>query len=146
MGQRRSNRLFLILVKVVVPALVLCCSLIVYILVSKNDNNAMKKVSSQPVIDSARATEVEVLDATGSTKKALDVVQFLRSKGYDVVEYRRLLNEPIDKSYIIVYNSTKLEDGKKIAALLSIDQKRISTKSDPKALVDISVLIAKDIR
>lgn len=146
MGQQRSKRTFSISPKAVVLFLILCSSISVLLLLSKNDNHSTGKVGSQPIIDAKGATEIEVLDATTSTKKVFDIIHILRSNGFDVVEYRRLHNEPIDKSCIIVYNTTKVEDAKKIATLLSIDPKRITTKVDPKAFVDISVLLAKDIR
>ncbi|MCX7983470.1 MAG: LytR C-terminal domain-containing protein [Bacteroidetes bacterium] len=97
------------------------------------------------VIDARTATEVEILDATGSTRKVFDIVQLLREHGYDVVELRRSANGTLEMSCIVVYNESKKVEAKKIAHLLSIESKRIAVKPDSKAMLDISILLGTDI-
>ncbi len=96
------------------------------------------------IINSKTAPEVEVLDATGSAKSALEIIEKIRAYGYDVVEFRRLSREPIDKSYMVVYNN-KLNEAKKLAKLLGIEEERISNNDKSNPYVDISIIIGKDV-
>lgn len=139
---RHKSRIFVLILSLVG---IFVFGIIVHVFANKEHTSSSIERHSASLIDATSAPEIEVLDATGISKYAVSVVYALRSRGYDVVEFRRLVDEPIDMSHIIVYNN-RMKEAQAIAALLDISSSRVFQVEKSKADVDISIVLGKDCK
>lgn len=127
---------------IVITALALLAT--VYLLANK-DTIILKKESSENLEFYNNAPEVEVLDAVGNMKAAQFITNYIRSKGFDVVELKKNSEGIEDKSFIID-RSGKFDDAKRLALELGILENKVFQILDPKLYLDITVVIGKDFR
>ena len=103
---------------------------------SKNANLTYKPYKIEYVV------QVNVLNASGETGKANVMRQYLRKKGFDVVEignYKKI----VDKSFLIdrAGDTTSI---KNIQNVLGIADNHIKREIDPKLFVKSTIIIGKD--
>jgi hypothetical protein len=102
--------------------------------------------SLDPVRDGdprGRPIQVDVINGSGAAKIGSRYTQYLRSRGYDVVEVRTYHRSDIAQS-IVVARTSNPKNAEKVATALGIDPARIIQEVSPEYFVDVSVLIGKD--
>ncbi|MBP8975474.1 MAG: LytR C-terminal domain-containing protein [Bacteroidetes bacterium] len=139
---RHKSRIFVLILSLVGISIF---GIVMYIFAHKEHTSSLKDHHSTALIDASSAPEIEVLDATGISKYAVSIVYSLRSRGYDVVEFRKVTNEPIDMSHIIVYKNC-MKEAQAIATLLGISPSRVFQVEKSKVDVDISIVLGKDCK
>ena len=87
--------------------------------------------------------QVEVLNGCGVSGLAGDMTQYLRDRGFDVVEVGDL--EVYDQEYTVVYDRIgNLESAKKLARAIGITEERVVQDIKLDEYLDASVVIGKD--
>jgi hypothetical protein len=102
--------------------------------------------SLDPVRDGdprGRPIQVDVINGSGAAKIGSHYTQYLRSRGYDVVEIRTYHRSDIAQS-IVVARTSNPKNAEKVATALGIEPVRIIQEVSPEYYVDVSVLIGKD--
>lgn len=90
----------------------------------------------------ARVIQLDVLNGTGQPKLAQRLTDYLRARGFDVVE---LGNYPssIDATQVLD-RAGNLDAAKQVAAALGLPEERVQQKIDKSLYLDVSVIIGKD--
>ena len=87
--------------------------------------------------------QVEVRNGCGVTGLAYTMTQFLRQRGFDVVEVGDL--PPFDQEVSVVYDRIgDLEAARKLAVAIGIPEDRVIQDLKPEEYLDASVIIGKD--
>lgn len=103
-----------------------------------------------PAVDPSRSEgggviQVDVLNGCGAAGAATGVRDFLRARGFDVVELRNYKSFDVERSIIV----DRVGDGiaaERIATALGIGTGRIVRQINPDYYVDVSIVIGKDYR
>lgn len=92
-----------------------------------------------------RAIQLDVLNATDERGLAQRATDFLREKGFDVVEMGNYLIK--DQDQTIVYDRTgKMDGALSVAEALGVPQEQVIQKIDPTLYIDVTVIIGRDYR
>jgi|WetSurMetagenome_2_1015567.scaffolds.fasta_scaffold28815_3 hypothetical protein len=91
----------------------------------------------------AKAIQVDVLNGCGGAKVGTQFTEYLRHRGYDVVEVRNYHRFDVRHS-IIIARTTNLRNAEKVATALGIAAPHIIQQINPDYFVDVSVLIGHD--
>jgi LytR cell envelope-related transcriptional attenuator len=89
--------------------------------------------------------QVDVLNGCGVSGAATEVRDYLRARGFDVVELRNYKSFDVDRSIVV----DRVGDGvaaDRVAAALGIPGGRIVRQINPDYYVDVSIVIGKDHR
>lgn len=89
--------------------------------------------------------QLDVLNGCGVSGAATGVTQFLRARGYDVVEIRNYKTFDVDHS-LVIDRTGDMETARKVAYALGIDQKNVLQQINHDYYVDVSVIVGKDYR
>ncbi|MGC8594638.1 MAG: LytR C-terminal domain-containing protein [Candidatus Kryptoniota bacterium] len=90
-----------------------------------------------------RVIQVSVENECGQPNVALIFTNFLRRRGFDVVESGN--GSTFDRQITQVVDAAgNLENAKRVASALGVDRSNVVQKIDPHAYVDVKVLIGKD--
>ena len=89
------------------------------------------------------AIQVEVLNAAGGSRIAQRFTDYLRSKGYDVVDVGNAKVRDAERTYIID-RSGNMEAAKALAILLGLPEGRVVRQIDKNLYLDASVIIGRD--
>lgn len=106
-----------------------------------------------PRVDAARESDsgklvgdiiqVEIRNGCGASGVAGTMTQFLRKKGFDVVEVGDY--ETFDEEYSVVYDRIgDLASARKLALALGLPENRVIQEIKPDEYLDASVVIGKD--
>jgi hypothetical protein len=90
-----------------------------------------------------KAIQVDVINGCGGAKVGTQFTQYLRHRGYDVVEVRNYHRFDVRRS-IIVARTTNLRNAEKVATALGIPESQIIQQINPDYFVDVSVVIGHD--
>lgn len=90
----------------------------------------------------ARAIQLDVLNGSGQPKLAQRLTDYLRARGFDVVE---LGNYPssVEATHVLD-RAGNLDAAKQVAAALGIPEEQVQQKIDKSLYLDVSVIIGKD--
>ncbi len=91
----------------------------------------------------SRQLEVEVLDGAGSMRAAQQLTNFIRARGYDVVEMKKNNGEIEDRTFIFD-RSGSLDAARKFATILGVPQDKVFQKIDRNLYLDITLVMGKD--
>ena len=81
---------------------------------------------------------------SGNSKKVSLIIDYLRNKGIDVVEYRKLSSNDSQVSIVIDRNNQK-EKAYNVASILGISSNRVYQKVEKRLLVDCTLVIGNDV-
>ena len=101
----------------------------------------------RPPVDSSKegggVIQVDVLNGCGVTGAATQVRDYLRARGFDVVELLNYKSFDVSESIVV----DRVGDGvaaQKVAAALGLGSGRIVRQINPDYFVDVSIVIGKD--
>jgi hypothetical protein len=103
-----------------------------------------------PPVDPSRGggdgiIQVDVLNGCGVPGAATGVRDYLRARGFDVVELRNYKTFDVEKSVVV----DRVGDGvaaERVASALGLGSGRIIRQLNPDYYVDVSIVIGKDYR
>jgi len=90
-----------------------------------------------------RVIQVDVLNGCGVPGVAIKFTDYLRSRGFDVLEMGNYKSFEVEET-LVVDRSGKIEDAKKVASALGVDSKNIIQQVSKDSYLDCSVIIGKD--
>lgn len=105
----------------------------------------------RPPVDVARdegggtVIQIDVLNGCGVPGAATMVRDYLRARGYDVVELRNYKSFDVEES-LVVDRTGESQAAEKVAYALGISRSRIIRQINPDYFVDVSVIIGKDYK
>lgn len=88
--------------------------------------------------------QLDVLNGTGTPKLGQRCTDYLRARGFDVVEMGNY-KEAVEQTRIID-RAGNIEAAQQVAKALGIPKERVSQHIDRNAYLDVSILIGKDFR
>lgn len=89
--------------------------------------------------------QIDVLNGCGVPGAATAVRDYLRARGYDVVELRNYKSFDVEES-LVVDRTGEGQAAEKVAYALGIRRARIVRQINPDYFVDVSVIIGKDYK
>jgi|WetSurMetagenome_2_1015567.scaffolds.fasta_scaffold218210_3 hypothetical protein len=108
------------------------------------------RVAVSPSVDPIRdgdpqgnPIQVDVINACGTSKVGSQFMQYLRDRGYDVVESRNYHRFDVKRSLVIA-RTKNIRNAEKVAAALGVASPQIIQEINPDFFVDVSVVIGHD--
>jgi hypothetical protein len=89
--------------------------------------------------------QIDVLNGCGIPGAATTVRDYLRARGYDVVEMRNYKSFDVDRS-LVVDRTGDTRSAERVAYALGIGKSEIIHQINPDYFVDVSVIIGKDFK
>jgi hypothetical protein len=89
--------------------------------------------------------QLDVLNGTGTPKLSQRFTDYLRSRGFDVVEMGNYKDSPVELTRVID-RAGNLLAAQQVAEALGIPKERVTQQIDKTAYLDVSVVIGKDFR
>lgn len=90
-----------------------------------------------------RVIQISVRNECGAKDVAMDFTNFLRRRGFDVVETTN--GSMFDRRFTTVVNASgDYQNALRVAEALGVKKENVVTKLDPQSYVDVEVLIGKD--
>lgn len=87
--------------------------------------------------------QITVKNECGAKDVAMDFTDFLRRRGFDVVETTN--GSEFDEQYTTVVNTSgDYKNALRVAEALGVKREHVITNIDPRSYVDVEVLIGKD--
>ena len=114
----------------------------IYVLADRRRSMTNEDRDFVPVVN-GHSLEVEVLDGAGNMRAAQRMTNFLRAKGYDVVEMKKN-NGDVEERTFLFDRSGNLDAAKKLATVLGVSQDKVFQKIDHTLYLDITVVVGKD--
>ena len=90
-----------------------------------------------------RIIQLEVLNGCGAQGAAVAFTDFLRARGYDVVEVRNYKTFDVKES-LVIDRTGELGNAEKVAYALGVRKENIIQQLNPEYYIDVSVVIGKD--
>ena len=90
-----------------------------------------------------RAIQLDVLNGSGEAKLAQRLTDYLRARGFDVVEMGNYKSSDVEASFVLD-RAGNLETAKQVAEALGIPEERVQQQIDKTLYLDVSVVIGKD--
>ena len=90
-----------------------------------------------------RAIQLDVLNGSGQAKIAQRVTDYLRARGFDVVEMGNYKSSDLEAT-IVLDRTGNLEAAKKVASSIGVPADRVKQQIDKSLYLDVSVVIGKD--
>ena len=89
--------------------------------------------------------QLDVLNGTGVTDLAQRFTDFLRARGFDVVEMGNYGESDVEFTRVID-RAGDLQAAKQVAQALGVSEARVTKELDRNAYLDVTVVIGKDFR
>lgn len=102
----------------------------------QDDNTAEKKLLPSQV-------QIEVLNGCGIPGAADKFTEYLRTRGFDVVNKGNYSSFDIDNT-LVIDRSNKAEKAALVAEVLGVENKRIIKQFNYQYFLDVSIIIGKD--
>lgn len=125
--------------RLLLSVVVLAVVVVAVILIGRGDGTAQSEVVLQGRV---HTIQLDVLNATGEAKLAQRVTDYLRSRGFDVVEIGNY-REPLERT-LVVDRTGDAQAAVQVAEALGISPEQVMQKIDKTLYLDVSVLIGKD--
>jgi hypothetical protein len=87
--------------------------------------------------------QLDVLNGCGSSGAALHVTNYLRARGFDVVEMRNFKSFDVGQS-LVIDRAGNLENARRVAYAVGISSDHIIQHINPDYYVDVSVVVGQD--
>ncbi|MDZ7372633.1 MAG: LytR C-terminal domain-containing protein [candidate division KSB1 bacterium] len=133
LGSTLSTAVIWVLVAV---NLVLVASLISRIVSPKNPPRAS--------LESQDSLKVEVLNGCGKPGLAKEVTDYLRNKGFDVVNFGNYHDFNVRKTLVIDRRSMDLHNAQKVASALGVESSEVLAELNETRALDVTVILGKD--
>lgn len=112
----------------------------------------VRRVTVAPSLDATRdgappgkVIQVDVINGCGGSKVGTQFTQYLRNRGYDVVEVRNYHRFDVRNSMVIA-RTANLRNAEKVAIALGVTSPQIIQVINPEYYVDVSVVIGHDFQ
>ncbi len=128
---------------ILIGALVLIVGYLAYSLLERHLLRPPVEVAREP--SGGGIIQIDVLNGCGVAGAATAVRDYLRARGYDVVELRNYKSFDVDES-LVVDRTGENQAAEKVAYALGISRSRIIRQINPDYFVDVSVIIGKDYK
>lgn len=89
------------------------------------------------------AIQLDVLNGSGQPKLAQRMTDFLRARGFDVVEMGNYKSSDVEAT-LVLDRAGNIEAAKQVAAVLGVSAERVQQQIDRSLYLDVSVVIGKD--
>ncbi len=93
----------------------------------------------------AHTIQLDVLNGSGTPKLSRRFTDYLRSRGFDVVEMGNYKDSRIEQTRVID-RAGNLTAAQQVAEALGVPKERVTQQIDRTAYLDVSVIIGKDYR
>jgi len=103
--------------------------------------NAVTPARSVP---SNKKIRVELLNGCGVPLLAMSFAKYLRQNGFDVVDTKNYSSFNVRNTFIMDRVSKKLQNAKRVAKVLGIDDAYIQPKMNPDLQVEVTVVLGAD--
>ena len=142
MGESRKNSkpfsvkdtaLNVVIVVLFVLVIYLCYSFIVRTFI----NPPVDYKSNEKII------QIDVLNGCGTSGIAVKFTDFLRARGFDVLEMGNYKSFDVQET-LVVDRTGNIENAYKVAQALGVDKKNVIKQISPDSYLDCSVVIGKD--
>jgi hypothetical protein len=140
-----------VVLNVSILALIIVCGYLIFSIAiktfSSNDRNPVQitdttdKVTNQPNL----TMQLDVRNGTGEDGIAKMFTDYLREKGFDVVEMGNYNTDDQEKSLVLDRKGNK-QNCKKIAQALGVSDKNVIQQINKDLLIDATVVIGKDYK
>ena len=104
--------------------------------------------SGEPEITSGgrvRAIQLDVLNGSGETGLAQRMTDYLRARGFDVVEMGNYKTSDVEETTVLD-RVGNIEAAQQVAAAIGIPEERVQQQLDKSLYLDVSVVIGKDFQ
>ncbi len=142
-SRKRSGRFFTVAYQsfVVSLAIILVGSLIDHFIINPTVSSLRMETTSPTKVE--KHIQVSVRNECGVSNIAMDYTDFLRKRGFDVVETDN--GSGFDRKTTTVVDATgNYQNALKVAEVLGVQKRNVVTRIDPHAYVDVEVLIGSD--
>lgn len=92
-----------------------------------------------------RAIQLDVLNGSGESKLAQRMTDFLRARGFDVVEMGNYKSSDVEQT-LVLDRVGNMEAARQVAATLGIPVEQVHQELDKSLYLDASVIIGKDFQ
>lgn len=126
-----------------IPKLVLAgfaIILIVLLVVILRDSSTEPEIQQ---LGRTRAIQLDVQNGAGEAKLAQKLTEYLRLKGFDVVEMGNYKSSNIAQT-MVIDRTGEIEPARAVAASLGIAEERVIQQVDKNLFLDVTVVIGKD--
>ncbi len=130
-------------VNILIGVLVLIVGYLAYSLVERTVVRPPVEVARDP--GGGAIIQIDVLNGCGVPGAATSVRDYLRARGYDVVELGNYKSFDVDES-LVVDRTGESQAAEKVAYALGLSRARIVRQINPDYFVDVSVVIGKDYK
>lgn len=139
-ASRSTSNLLLNVILVVLALLILFLG---YALIVQISNTFRKEDVSEQKIFLPSQVQIEVLNGCGVSGVADRFTEFLRAKGFDVVNKGNYSSFDVDNT-LVIDRSNNPDKSKMVADAIGLEKKRIVKQFNNQYFLDISLIIGKD--
>lgn len=128
---------------IIIIVLVLLILFLGYALIVQISNSLSKeeKVSKELILPAQ--VQIEVLNGCGAAGVADKFTEFLRSKGFDVVNKGNYSSFDVDNT-LVIDRSNNPEKAFMVAEIIGVDKKRIVKQFNNQYFLDVTLIVGKD--
>jgi len=133
------------------PSLILLFSILTYLIVNDKtnfltQNNDLSMLMNQTKSEkkTGKKIQLKVLNGCGDKGVAILYTNFLRSEGYDVIEFGNASNFDFTKTKIIVHKEDNISFVNEIIDILKISSSQVEYKYSKNIFYEMSVIIGGD--
>lgn len=101
-------------------------------------------VTPAPSVPSNKKIRVELLNGCGVPSLAMSFSRYLRRNGFDVVDTKNYSSFNVRNTFVIDRVSKKLQNAKRVAKVLGIEDAYIQPKMNPDLQVEVTVVLGAD--
>ncbi|MDD5360510.1 MAG: LytR C-terminal domain-containing protein [Ignavibacteria bacterium] len=101
-------------------------------------DTAKKQITNQPNL----SIQIDILNATGENRIAARFRDYLKQKGFDVVDMGNYKTE-VEKT-LVVDKCGDISKAKRVAEALGVSQRNVVQQLDKSKFIDASIVIGKD--
>ena len=147
------NKLNTLIKNLFIPSILLILSISTYYIVnnktifledSKDLNMLMTQTKSEKV--TGKKIQLEVLNGCGKKGIAILYTNFLRSSGYDVIDFKNAENFNFNKTKIIIHKHDVSNFINEIVDILAIEPKQIEYNYDENIFYEMTLIIGNDYK
>lgn len=138
-----SNQSSNLLLNIIIVVLALLILFLVYALVAQLSNTLRKEEISEQKLILPSQVQIEVLNGCGVTGVADRFTEYLRAKGFDVVNKGNYSSFDIDNT-LVIDRSNNPDKSSMVANALGLESKRIVRQFNNQYFLDVTLIIGKD--
>ena len=139
--QRPRRRALTMALNAVIAVVLLIAGYFSYTFVARSagESTLHQQAQAKP----PRVIQLDVLNGCGAKGAASKFTNYLRSRGFDVVEMKNYKVSTIAKT-LVVDRVGDMESARRVASALGVSDKNIVQQLNPDYFVDVSVIIGSD--